>query len=323
MSVRIVAALGAGVAMIVLACGGLLAGLVGGAANASCTAIPAPSGSLPAGGLTPPPGGFPPIGTWDSQAVGNAATIIGVGARMGVPVRGWIIAVATAIQESSLINLPDLGDANNADSLGLFQQRPSQGWGTPAQIMDPVYASTKFYEHLLAVPNWQSMPLTQAAQAVQRSATPDAYAQWEPDATRIVSTLAGISDPAALAAACDPTEMLAPPSGFSLPPDTPPAVTAAIMWAFAQLGTPYHLDGDCTNSHGGDPAHQCDCSSLVILSPRPGQGHDLRERIEDTVVDTAIADIAGPQWVGGIVAKLQSFHPVGVPTRVCGREVPR
>ncbi len=148
MSVRIVAALGAGVAMIVLACGGLLAGLVGGAANASCTAIPALSGSLPAGGLTPPPGGFPPVGAWDSQAVGNAAIIVGVGARMSVPVRGWIIAVATAIQESSLIDLPDLGDANDADSLGLFQQRPSQGWGTPAQIMNPVYASTKFYEHL-------------------------------------------------------------------------------------------------------------------------------------------------------------------------------
>jgi hypothetical protein len=59
------------------------------------------------------------------------------------------------------------------------------------------------------------------------------------------------------------------------------------------------------------------------LSPRPGQGHDLRERIEDTVVNTAIADIAGPQWAGGIVAKLQSFHPVGVPTRAGGGEVPR
>src|SRR5205823_1673826 len=133
---------------VLLACGGLLAGLVGGAANASCMAIPIPSGpapsgaaasgSLPAGALTPQPGGFPAVGTWDSQAVGNAAIIVGVGARMGVPVRGWIIAVATAIQESSLINLPDLGDANNADSLGLFQQRPSQGLGTPTQIMDPV-----------------------------------------------------------------------------------------------------------------------------------------------------------------------------------------
>ncbi len=291
MSMRIVTAIGAAVIGVLLACGGLLAGLVGGAANASCTAIPAPSGSLPAGALTPPPGGFPPVGTWDSQAVGNAAIIVGVGARMGVPVRGWIIAVATAIQESSLINLPDLGDANNADSLGLFQQRPSQGWGTPAQIMDPVYASTKFYEHLLAVPNWQNLPLTQAAQAVQRSATPDAYAQWEPDATRIVSSLAGISDPAALAAACDPTEMLAPPSGFSLPPDTPPAVTAAIMWAFAQLGTPYHLDGDCTAAHSGDPAHQCDCSSLVQQAYKAAGVNLPRTASDQFHAGTPVADL--------------------------------
>jgi cell wall-associated NlpC family hydrolase len=221
--------------------------------------------SLPAGGLTPPPGGYRPVGTWNREAVGNAAIIVGVGAHMGVPVRGWIIAVATAIQESSLINLPDLGDENNADSLGLFQQRPSQGWGTPAQIMDPVYASTKFYEHLLAVPGWQSMSLTEAAQAVQRPVGADA--------TRIVAALTGSAnpaDPSALAAACDPTTLQAIPSGFTLPPDTPPAVTAAIVWAFAQLGTPYSFGGDCTNAHGGDPAHQCDCSSLMQQAYKAG-----------------------------------------------------
>jgi hypothetical protein len=157
--------------------------------GAGCAAATGPTGSTPAVGPSPPPGGFPAVGAWNSEAVRNAATIISVGARIGVPVRGWIIAVATAIQESSLINLPDLGDANNADSLGLFQQRPSQGWGTPAQIMDPVHASTKFYEHLLAVLGWQSMPLTQAAQAVQRSGTPNAYAQWEADATRIAAAV--------------------------------------------------------------------------------------------------------------------------------------
>src|SRR5205814_10221948 len=189
LAMRLVTAIGAAVLMLLLACGGLFGALTGGAATASCTGLPAATVSLPASGLSPPPGGYPPVGTWNREAVGNAAIIVGVGARMGVPVRGWIIAVATAIQESSLINLPDLGDENNADSLGLFQQRPSQGWGTPAQIMDPAYASTKFYEHLLAVPGWQSMPLTEAAQAVQHSATPGAYAQWEPDATRIVGVV--------------------------------------------------------------------------------------------------------------------------------------
>jgi len=128
--------------------------------------------------------------------------------------------------------------------------------------MDPVYASTQFYQHLLAVPGWQTMPLAEAAQAVQRSGTPDAYGRWEPDATRIVAALTGVADPSAIAG-CDPSALGAVPSGFTLPPDTPPAVVAAIVWAFGQLGTPYAYGGDCTNPHGGDPAHQCDCSSLV------------------------------------------------------------
>jgi hypothetical protein len=102
-----------------------------------------------------------------------AATIVSVGAQMGVPVRGWVIGVATAIQESSLSN-PAGGDQ---DSIGLFQQRPSQGWGTPEQLHDPLYASGKFFAKLLTVPNWQDMTLTDAAQAVQRSATPDAFRQ--------------------------------------------------------------------------------------------------------------------------------------------------
>ncbi|HYN96476.1 MAG TPA: M23 family peptidase, partial [Pilimelia sp.] len=106
----------------------------------------------------------------------NAEVIVAVGARMRVPVRGWVIAIATALQESGLINHGDLGAANDHDSLGLFQQRPSQGWGTPAQIMTRDYAAGKFYEALLGVPGWQAMPLTAAAQTVQRSAYPDAYA---------------------------------------------------------------------------------------------------------------------------------------------------
>ena len=101
-----------------------------------------------------------------------------------------MIAIATANQESSLYNL-DYGDQ---DSLGLFQQRPSQGWGTPAEIMDPTYAATKFYEALVKVPDWQTVPLTQAAQAVQESGYPDAYAQWQTDAEYLVSTVSGALD---------------------------------------------------------------------------------------------------------------------------------
>jgi peptidoglycan DL-endopeptidase CwlO len=119
----------------------------------------------------------------------NAATIIGVARGMGAPPRAWLIALATAMQESTLNNI-NYGDR---DSLGLFQQRPSQGWGTPAQVTDTVYATTIFIERLLEVPGWDSLPVTVAAQTVQRSAFPDAYAKWEGLATELVQQLADVA----------------------------------------------------------------------------------------------------------------------------------
>jgi murein DD-endopeptidase MepM/ murein hydrolase activator NlpD len=123
---------------------------------------------------------------WSAEQVTHATTIVAVGERMRVPPYGWVIAVSTAIQESGLRNLP-YGDR---DSLGLFQQRPSQGWGTPEQVRDPVYASTRFYAKLLTVDGWQQMPLTVAAQKVQVSAYPRAYARHESDARQLVNTIA-------------------------------------------------------------------------------------------------------------------------------------
>ena len=119
----------------------------------------------------------------------NAGTILSVGRSLGVSDYGLVIALAAAMQESSLRNL-NYGDR---DSLGLFQQRPSTGWGTPAQVTDPVYASTLFFggpsnpnkgktRGLLDIAGWQSMSVTKAAQAVQRSAYPNAYAKWEASA---------------------------------------------------------------------------------------------------------------------------------------------
>jgi hypothetical protein len=109
---------------------------------------------------------------------------------LGLPQEAAIIGIATAMQESTLENIA----YGTSDSLGLFQQRPSQGWGTPAEIMDPTYAATKFYEALAKVPDWQTIPLTQAAQAVQESGYPDAYAQWQTDAEYLVSTVSGALD---------------------------------------------------------------------------------------------------------------------------------
>ncbi|GAB2724979.1 heavy metal transporter [Streptomyces bullii] len=122
------------------------------------------------------------------QAV-NAATITAVGTARGLPERAVTIALATALQESGLRNI-DYGDR---DSLGLFQQRPSQGWGTPKEIMDPAYAAEKFYEHLVKVPGYTRLPLTVAAQRVQRSGFPQAYAKHEPDATLLAAALTGRS----------------------------------------------------------------------------------------------------------------------------------
>ncbi|GDY76862.1 hypothetical protein SAV31267_063470 [Streptomyces avermitilis] len=122
------------------------------------------------------------------QAV-NAATISAVGATRGMPERAVTIALATALQESGLRNIRH-GDR---DSLGLFQQRPSQGWGTKKQIMDPTYAAGVFYEHLAKVSDYTQLRLTVAAQRVQRSGYPEAYAKHEPDATLLAAALTGHS----------------------------------------------------------------------------------------------------------------------------------
>lgn len=215
--------------------------------------------------------------TWTTEQIGNAAVIVAEGTRLRVPPRGWIIAVAVAMQESQLRNLGHLGAANDHDSLGLFQQRPSQGWGTPAQILNPHYAATQFYQHLADVPGWQDLPLTVAGQRVQISAYSDAYAKWEDDAVAVVNavgpTTTGIAATeftawlgmcAALGADGQPASSAEPlPDGFSFPPGTPPTIATALTWALGQLGTPYAFGGDCTDAHSGNPAHQCDCSSLV------------------------------------------------------------
>jgi hypothetical protein len=121
-----------------------------------------------------------------SQAA-NAATIAAVATSRGLPERAVTIALATALQESRLDNL----DHGDRDSLGLFQQRPSQGWGTQRQIMDPVYSANAFYNGLVKIKGYAGMPLTVAAQKVQKSGYPEAYAKHEADATLLTTALVG------------------------------------------------------------------------------------------------------------------------------------
>jgi murein DD-endopeptidase MepM/ murein hydrolase activator NlpD len=192
-------------ALLVVVCGGGLIFLVTGASGACGTTVPDdPSGA--------PVSGAEPVGQWNALQVSHASTIVGVGKGMGIPSRGWVIAVATAMQESTLRNLandnPDYPEVkrlslalphdavgHDHDSVGLFQQRPLEGdggWGTVAELMTPKISAQKFFNALKQVEGWQQMPLGEAAQAVQRSGVPDGYDDDEKPAEELVAVLAGV-----------------------------------------------------------------------------------------------------------------------------------
>ena len=126
---------------------------------------------------------------FDPSQTGYAATITGLAVKRGLPPRAATIALATAIQESKLRNLR-YGDR---DSLGLFQQRPSQGWGTEEQILDPVHATNAFYDALVKIKGYEQMEITKVAQEVQKSAYPEAYADHEQEGRILASTISGHS----------------------------------------------------------------------------------------------------------------------------------
>ncbi|WP_026185391.1 hypothetical protein [Salinispora pacifica] len=121
------------------------------------------------------------------EQVANVKAIIEATKKAGMDERAAVVAIGTSLQESKLENLGHLGARNDHDSQGLFQQRPSSGWGTVEQITDPAYSTTAFLNGLKQVEGWQDMPLTEAAQKVQVSAYPFHYAQWETQAADLVA----------------------------------------------------------------------------------------------------------------------------------------
>lgn len=188
----------------------------------------------------------------------NAATISAVGTTRGLPERAVTIALATALQESGLRNI----DHGDRDSLGLFQQRPSQGWGTPEQIMDPVYSSGEFYEHLAEVPGYSRLPLTVAAQRVQKSGFPQAYAKHEPDAALLAAALTGRA-PASLtcslpsAAAGGPGDAAEVRSGLAraFGKDVLPSTSSAGASAAGTVSVPVPVEDGTAPRRGWELAH--------------------------------------------------------------------
>ncbi|MEQ3552874.1 C40 family peptidase [Pseudonocardia nematodicida] len=239
-------------------------------------------GALPGGGCDGDGGiggGSQSIGgtEWNAEQTEHAATIVSIAVERGLPRRAAVIAISTVIVESRLINVAH-GDR---DSLGLYQQRPSQGWGSPEQVLNPDYATRIFYDRLLEIPGWAAMPPGQAADTVQRSAFPERYGpQEEPAAALVDRFWVGPDTPvpdtpatpdaqlAAAVFACpdqggvgvplapgdiDPRQL---PPGFVPPAD--PAQRAAVLYALAQLGKPY-----VWGARGPDGF---DCSGLMLAA---------------------------------------------------------
>ncbi|EHR49324.1 cell wall-associated hydrolase, invasion-associated protein [Saccharomonospora marina XMU15] len=171
---------------------------------------------------------------------GIVSLIVSIGKRRDLSPRAWQVAIQAGMTESGLRNL-DYGDR---DSLGIFQMRPSMGWGTPAQVTDPPYQVNKFFDVLESIPGWQSMRPGDAAQAVERSAFPDRYHRWEPMAVHLVENVGEVAD----ATGCGEG------MGELLPPND--AAQAAIRFALGERGKPYVWGATGPNSY--------DCSGLML-----------------------------------------------------------
>lgn len=177
----------------------------------------------------------------------NVAMIIQIGKERQLPPLAWQIAIQAGMTESGLRNL-NYGDR---DSLGMFQMRPSMGWGTPAQVVDPNYSIRKFYDVLDKVPNWEQQRPGESAQDVERSAFPDRYHKWEPMAAHLIGNVGLVPDPTGCGEG----------TGLLVPAPTQKAAEA-IKWALGQQGKPYQW--------GAATSHQnsFDCSSLMLQAYR-------------------------------------------------------
>lgn len=167
-----------------------------------------------------------------ANQMANAATIAAVGIRRDLPEQAVVVALATAFQESGLENLP----GGDRDSVGLFQQRPSQGWGTVEEIRDPRIAAGKFYTALQKVRGWERMRVTDAAQAVQRSGYPQAYQKWADESLVLAEALLGKTTGAVTCTARNPAKRGSAAAA---------ALTAGLLldWGRVETSAPAELPG--------------------------------------------------------------------------------
>jgi peptidoglycan DL-endopeptidase CwlO len=207
----------------------------------ACNASLGPITSGPAGS-----GAFDASRLTDEQR-GTVALIISIGKQRQLPPLAWQVAIQAGMTESGLRSL-NYGDR---DSLGIFQMRPSMGWGTPAQVTDPVYAINKFYDVLGGVPDWEQQRPGESAQDVERSAFPDRYHRWEAMAAHLIGDVGAVADPTGCGEG----------TGLLLPAPTA-AAGGAIQWALSQQGKPYEWGAAITHQNSFD------CSSLMLQSYR-------------------------------------------------------
>lgn len=210
--------------------------------------------------------------TLETEQAANAALIAAISVRRGMPARAASIALATAYQESKLYNI-DYGDR---DSLGLFQQRPSQGWGTRRQILDPVYSINAFYDGLEKVEGYETMRITEAAQAVQRSAFPEAYEDHAQDGRILASALTGETRPGAFtcvvrhAATTDSTELTE--AGLTA---QAAKVRRELAAAFGQLTLGGFEPGGVSSGHMAGSAHYEGRAIDVFVRPISDANNEL------------------------------------------------
>ena len=258
--------------------------ILGGGFGAGSSGCQGPGGTAGSGGG----GGEPGATLTGGDQLAYAQLITSIVSGRGLPQQAAVVAIATAAQESHL-GQAGMNTAVDHDSLGLFQQRPSAGWGTPAQIKNPSYATNTFLDHLIKIAGWVTMPVTQAAQTVQGSAFPGAYAQWQNQAKTLAAKFWPAGTPPGgnpAAAATTPTAApsaagaaqcpgaggdglppasgapatTSPPPGYTPPVD--PQTAAAVGYAMAQLGKPYQW--------GATGPTAFDCSGLMWAAWQKG-----------------------------------------------------